>query len=269
MGRSRPLLPRDVPPGRGRVEADAPPVGREPADGHPRPAHRPAQPRAAAGPLRARAARDRAHRTGRSACCCSTSTGSRRSTTPSATTTATSCCSSSAPGCPPRCARATPWRRLGGDEFVIVLAELAGTRTRSRSPSGSAPPSPSLPARRYRASTVEPSIGLALAPEHGESFETLLQCADIAMYAAKETHRRHRALRRRPQPPHAPPGCCCSVTLRRALADPDQLQLHYQPKIDLVSGQHRRGRGAGALAAPDPRPAAARPSSSRPPRAPA
>ncbi|MET8836602.1 diguanylate cyclase, partial [Micromonospora sp. NPDC004540] len=75
--------------------------------------------------------------------------------------------------------------RLGGDEFAIVVPRLTGTdQARER-------------AGRVVAALAEPvpldglpldvggSIGIALYPEHGEDFATLMRHADVAMYDAK------------------------------------------------------------------------------------
>lgn len=75
--------------------------------------------------------------------------------------------------------------RLGGDEFAIVVPGLTGTdQARER-------------AGRVVAALAEPvpldglpldvggSIGIALFPEHGEDFATLMRHADVAMYDAK------------------------------------------------------------------------------------
>ncbi|MFE9690356.1 putative bifunctional diguanylate cyclase/phosphodiesterase [Micromonospora sp. NPDC005806] len=76
--------------------------------------------------------------------------------------------------------------RLGGDEFAIVVPRLTGTdQARER-------------ADRVVAALAEPvpldglpldvggSIGIAIFPEHGEDFATLMRHADVAMYDAKQ-----------------------------------------------------------------------------------
>ena len=75
--------------------------------------------------------------------------------------------------------------RIGGDEFVVLLTQLAGPRDAEEV------------ARRLLAALDEPihvvgesipvaaSIGIAVAPEHGEDYGSLLQHADAAMYVAK------------------------------------------------------------------------------------
>ncbi|GGM22481.1 hypothetical protein GCM10011608_04120 [Micromonospora sonchi] len=75
--------------------------------------------------------------------------------------------------------------RLGGDEFAIVMTRLADV-AQARALAGQvvqvlAEPVPldGLPL------DVGGSIGIALYPEHGEDFATLMRHADVAMYDAK------------------------------------------------------------------------------------
>jgi diguanylate cyclase (GGDEF)-like protein/PAS domain S-box-containing protein len=78
--------------------------------------------------------------------------------------------------------------RVGGDEFTLVAGEL------------SSPEDAVLVAQKIVDAVSEPfwlegrkislgvSIGISLYPEDGETIETLLKNADIAMYQAKEKH---------------------------------------------------------------------------------
>ncbi|MFU8871073.1 putative bifunctional diguanylate cyclase/phosphodiesterase [Micromonospora sp. SL4-19] len=75
--------------------------------------------------------------------------------------------------------------RLGGDEFAIVVPRLTGTdqarELADRVVAALAEPVPldGLPL------DVGGSIGIALFPDHGEDFATLMRHADVAMYDAK------------------------------------------------------------------------------------
>ncbi|MEU2611213.1 EAL domain-containing protein [Micromonospora sp. NPDC007271] len=75
--------------------------------------------------------------------------------------------------------------RLGGDEFAIVVPRLTGTdharELADRVVAALAEPVPldGLPL------DVGGSIGIAIFPEHGEDFATLMRHADVAMYDAK------------------------------------------------------------------------------------
>ncbi len=78
---------------------------------------------------------------------------------------------------------------------------------------------------------IEVSIGLATSPADGEDVDTLLQHADVAMYAAKNGRlgvvRFHRSLE-----VFQPEQLTMFGELRRAI-DLGELLLQYQPKVDL------------------------------------
>jgi len=125
--------------------------------------------------------------------------------------------------------------RLGGDEFCVLL--------------------PSVPdldiamdvAQRITLALEEPlevdgmtlvveaSCGVAVAPDHGDTADLLLQRADIAMYAAKRSHQS--------VAPYAnaldgnTPDRLALLGELRTAATNDELVLHYQPQIDLRSGR--------------------------------
>ncbi|MGH3072797.1 MAG: putative bifunctional diguanylate cyclase/phosphodiesterase [Gaiellaceae bacterium] len=81
---------------------------------------------------------------------------------------------------------------------------------------------------------VEASIGVAVSPADGEDVETLIQRADIAMYAAKE--KRLGVLRYAPElDTSSAAQLSLMADLRRAL-DEDELVLHFQPKVSLATG---------------------------------
>jgi diguanylate cyclase (GGDEF)-like protein len=123
--------------------------------------------------------------------------------------------------------------RLGGDEFAVLLPQVLTTEEAQRA------------AERLLATLhesflvddvtldVEASIGIALAPAHGAEPELLLRRADVAMYQAKE-HKIGFALYDVAQDLHTPTRLLLLGDLRRALEVDDQLELHYQPKVDPV-----------------------------------
>jgi diguanylate cyclase len=77
------------------------------------------------------------------------------------------------------------------------------------------------------------SIGLAMAPEHGTDGEELLARADIAMYRAKRNGTGIEVF-----DPAKDSGGRLSIEFRTAFhaaLECDQLVLHYQPKIDLIT----------------------------------
>jgi diguanylate cyclase (GGDEF)-like protein len=125
--------------------------------------------------------------------------------------------------------------RLGGDEFVVLargvhthetIAVLCERLTRAVS----AP----VTVDGIDVS-VGVSIGIALAPEHGTDYGTLLQCADIAMYDAKgrragwQVYRDELAGADRT-------GLVLDADLRRAVVD-GELTVHYQPIVAVAGGE--------------------------------
>jgi diguanylate cyclase (GGDEF)-like protein/PAS domain S-box-containing protein len=75
--------------------------------------------------------------------------------------------------------------RLGGDEFAIVLSntDRDGATLTARKILNSLKPPFVLEGLRFH---VRTSIGIALFPLHGDEADTMMRCADMAMYAAKQ-----------------------------------------------------------------------------------
>lgn len=126
--------------------------------------------------------------------------------------------------------------RLGGDEFALVASELGAGDDAGRV------------AEKILAALAEPlvlegqelsvsaSIGIALFPDDAAAPEELLRCADAALYRAKEGGRNHWR-RFAPGMLHlADNPLQRAATLRRAL-EREEFVLHYQPKLDLRSGE--------------------------------
>ena len=126
--------------------------------------------------------------------------------------------------------------RLGGDEFTIILNEL-------RHPEDAANVAEKI------LETVEvplwiagmpievtASIGIALFPVDGADAESLLRNADSAMYRAKESGRNNYQLCTDDMKRRANERLSLETRLRKGVHD-DQLLLHYQPQISLVTGR--------------------------------
>jgi diguanylate cyclase (GGDEF)-like protein len=127
--------------------------------------------------------------------------------------------------------------RLGGDEFAVVAKRLDSPRQAQAL------------AERIEQALLEPlvldglpldvsgSIGIALFPEHGSDFATLLRRADVAMYAAK--HAGDGIAVYSPEADqNSPQRLSLLADLRRALSEPDGggLSLVYQPQVEISSG---------------------------------
>ncbi|HAD04297.1 MAG: hypothetical protein A2005_10330 [Desulfuromonadales bacterium GWC2_61_20] len=125
--------------------------------------------------------------------------------------------------------------RLGGDEFVITLAEVAESDdiaqvTRKVT---EALAMPLLVAERSLQITA--SIGISIFPQDSDDGETLIRNADIAMYQAKQAGGGTFRFFAREMNQRMQETMEMEADLRRALVR-GELELHYQPKVDLVSG---------------------------------
>jgi diguanylate cyclase (GGDEF)-like protein len=119
--------------------------------------------------------------------------------------------------------------RLGGDEFAIVLpgaGQLEATAI--------AATFQKLVAKPFdldgRVVNVGASIGIASVPEHGSDADTLLRCADVAMYVAKRSGQ-GTAVYVAAQDHNTPDRLALIGELSAAI-EHDELTLAFQPLID-------------------------------------
>jgi len=127
--------------------------------------------------------------------------------------------------------------RLGGDEFALVLVGAADSA------------SALFVAERIRRALDDPflidgmtleletSIGIAMFPRHGEDGEQLLKHADIALYASKGAHVPVVYAAEHDQ--HSVDGLGLVAQIRNAIEN-DELVVHYQPEVDLATGETPR-----------------------------
>ncbi|MCI0562215.1 MAG: EAL domain-containing protein, partial [Nitrososphaera sp.] len=124
--------------------------------------------------------------------------------------------------------------RLGGDEFAVLLPNLAASEhiwvvvKKILNVLESPFLIEGLPIH------VEASIGIAVYPDQGTDWESLMQRADIAMYAAKKAGSGY-AIYTSEQDEYSPKRLALMGELRQAI-EQDQLFLHYQPKVSLKTG---------------------------------
>ncbi|RKP43974.1 EAL domain-containing protein [Trinickia fusca] len=126
--------------------------------------------------------------------------------------------------------------RYGGDEFVMVARE--------RHVNAHSLPEAVLTALAqpvYAAGhelVIGASIGVSMFPTDGTDAPTLLRAADIAMYTAKNRGRNCHAFYRPSMRVAADARLKLSARLRKAI-ESGKLHLHYQPQVDMRSGQVR------------------------------
>jgi diguanylate cyclase (GGDEF)-like protein/PAS domain S-box-containing protein len=126
--------------------------------------------------------------------------------------------------------------RLGGDEFVILLSQVARGEDAAVS------------ARKIIRALAAPhiidnqsldinvSIGMSTYPIDGHNAETLMDNADTAMYDAKEHGRNNFQFFRQDMHARLTERRLLEADLRYALGR-NEFVLHYQPKINLQTGQ--------------------------------
>ena len=126
--------------------------------------------------------------------------------------------------------------RQGGDEFVILLSEIAHSEDAATSAAKILLALNAPHSIMGQDLHIDGSIGVSLYPEDGQDAETLIKNADTAMYHAKENGRNNfqfftaemnlKAVRRQ----------SLEGSLRHAL-EREEFLLHYQPKVDLQTGE--------------------------------
>ncbi len=126
--------------------------------------------------------------------------------------------------------------RQGGDEFVVLLSEVELSEDAA------------IAARRMLRAVAEvhsvdqhdlhvtTSIGVSVYPDDALDAETLIKNADTAMYQAKENGRQSYQFFRPAMNIRAVERQSIEESLRRAL-ERKEFALHYQPKIDLRTGE--------------------------------
>jgi len=125
--------------------------------------------------------------------------------------------------------------RQGGDEFVVLLSEVelsedaAITARRMLQAVAQAHP---IDQHNLHVTT---SIGVSVYPDDGPNAETLIKNADIAMYQAKEGGRQSFQFFKPAMNARAVERQAIEEGLRRAI-ERREFALHYQPKVDLMTG---------------------------------
>jgi c-di-GMP phosphodiesterase Gmr len=130
--------------------------------------------------------------------------------------------------------------RLGGDEFLVLIPGVACRQmeaTAERILARMQKPFTLTREDQTRAEVYSGcSIGIAMYPEHGATREDLVRSADTAMYVAKDAGRRTYRVFSIEMNQKIEEYMWLESNMRRAL-DENQFELHYQPKVSLLTGQ--------------------------------
>ena len=126
--------------------------------------------------------------------------------------------------------------RLGGDEFTILLAGLTHGSQAGQAASR-------ILEHLRRPINIEGeelyvtgSLGIAVYPDDGNELETLLKNADIAMYHAKDGGRNSYRFYSEHMNKRMREALAIETKLKKAL-EFDQLILHFQPQINVLTGK--------------------------------
>ena len=123
--------------------------------------------------------------------------------------------------------------RLGGDEFAVLLPKVYGGQDAvmvAKKMQQALKPSFQISGLNL---DVNASIGIAVFPEHGNDLDTLMQRAEVAMYAAKKEKAGYLSYSRQLDQ-YSPKRLTLMSELRQAI-EQRQLLVYYQPKVEIKS----------------------------------
>ena len=126
--------------------------------------------------------------------------------------------------------------RLGGDEFAAWIPSSIGSEALARLAARII----DLLSRPFLIDGMQvnigASVGIAIAPQDGETYEALVKTADLALYSSKALGRGTFSFFDAEMERRAHERRCVEIDLRRALAL-RQFELHYRPQIDVDTGR--------------------------------
>ena len=127
--------------------------------------------------------------------------------------------------------------RLGGDEFVVVLTGLNDGGARAAASIADKLMSELSQPYLVHGHTLHstPSVGISVFPVDGEDADTLMRNADAAMYHAKSMGRNNYQFFTQAMNQATTERLALEAGLRDAI-ERDELLLHYQPQLDMRSG---------------------------------
>ena len=125
--------------------------------------------------------------------------------------------------------------RQGGDEFVVLLADMTRAEDAAISANRVLEAVTDVHCIDDHDLHVTASVGISIFPDDGEDAETLIKNADTAMYQAKDMGRQTYRFFEPVMNARAVERQSVEADLSRAL-ERQELDLHYQPKIDLTTG---------------------------------
>jgi diguanylate cyclase (GGDEF)-like protein/PAS domain S-box-containing protein len=126
--------------------------------------------------------------------------------------------------------------RLGGDEFAILLADITSKDQAQKTASDIVEIMSKTMILENHEVNSGVSIGIAFAPDDGLTASELIKNADLALYNAKENGRHRHAVFEIEMHEVMQAKRLIEMDLRAAL-NRDQLELYYQPLLNIESGE--------------------------------
>ncbi|MET0963534.1 MAG: EAL domain-containing protein [Noviherbaspirillum sp.] len=126
--------------------------------------------------------------------------------------------------------------RLGSDEFVLILSEQPGTRLNFLLLDRIAQTVTESMQFGQKEYFLTCSMGVAAYPGDGADADLLIERADMAMFQAKERGRNNFQFYTADMNARVLERLRIDIALRTAL-EREEFQLHYQPQLDIESGQ--------------------------------
>jgi diguanylate cyclase (GGDEF)-like protein/PAS domain S-box-containing protein len=124
--------------------------------------------------------------------------------------------------------------RLGGDEFIMLFPNT-DSNAAMRIATKLITEISRVSIVEHNELTITPSIGIAIYPDDGEDFETLLKNADTAMYKVKSDSRNNFHFFTQEMQLNLARNLRLENALRHAL-ERNELEVYYQPQVAIEDG---------------------------------
>ncbi len=125
--------------------------------------------------------------------------------------------------------------RQGGDEFIVILKK-ANVKKASKYAEMILHSIQQVFSFKEHEFYISASIGISMFPDDGKDGDTLIKHADTALYLVKDTGKGHYRFYRSSMQQGTSQTLKLETGLRTAI-ERNELSLHYQPQVDLISGE--------------------------------
>ena len=126
--------------------------------------------------------------------------------------------------------------RFGGDEFVVLQPRLHNRQDAAKTAQCIIDTLSDIYEVNGHQIVIGASVGIGIMPEHGDTFEQILKCADMALYRAKADGRNTYRFFERDMDEAAQSRRALELDIRNALAQ-NEFEIHFQPIINIRTGR--------------------------------